>query len=312
MFFRMIILHVSNSIQYDPGHIFGHGGIGGCDHGHVGYDTNGNFGAIMEHHNGVPTHGGDIGKNKLVFMNDVIHHGEGGVFVSTGNGNDTVPPTLSINNIHNKIGDAMNDAHNASIAGKEAAKRAELLNASIADERAKQKEEEVARLKELDDAAAKQEHVRPEALGKTSIPVATFTLESFPLFHHVRALLAKIKAIQDTEQKAIDAQSTITRLDDITDIVRLQDVSLVNPKEYDDFLTAGNARRLLMHIPVGRPGGNFYISNSSIANDDHTHDIPMRQDIFEDGHAHFHDHGMPTDTDLQRGGLTVGNNKKHQ
>lgn len=300
-------LYIKQSIQTDPGHIFGQGGLGGCDHGHRGYDTNGNFGPVFEHHNGAATHAGDIGKNQLVFMNDVIHHGEGGVFVSKGP--STIPPTLSIDNIHNKIGDAMNDAHNASIAGKEAAKRAELLNASIADERAKQKEEEIARLKELDDAAAKQEHVRPEVLGKTSIPVATFTLESFPLFHHVRGLLARVKAIQDTEQKAIDAQSTITRLDDITDVVRLQDVSLVNPKEYDDFLTAGNARSLLMHIPVDEPNGNFYVSNSSGAKGDHLHDVPMRENKFPDGHAHFHDHGLPTDNDLQRGGSSVGTNR---
>lgn len=310
MFFLNLIIYVRFSIQLDPGHIFGQGGIGGCDHGHKGYDTNGNFGPVMEHHNGVPTHAGDIGKNHMVFMNDVIHHGEGGVFVNTGD--ELVPPTLTIDSIHNKIGDAMNDAHNASIAGKEAAKRAELLDASIADEKAKQKEEEIARLKELDDAAAKQEHVRPEVLGKTSIPVATFTLESFPLFHHVRGLLAKVKAIQDTEQKAIDAQSTITRLDDITDLVRLQDVSLVNPKQYDDFLTAGDARSLLMNIPVGEPGGKFYVSNSTPSQDQHNHDVPMRENVFADGHAHFHDHGLPTDSDLQKGGATVGRNRFHR
>lgn len=307
MFFYVLFSYTAgvHDTAHDAGHVFGPSGAAHGDGGHLGYDTHGHFGELMAHHNGAATHEGDIGKNNILFANDIIHHGDGGVYVSSGD-NSSVPNTLSLDDIHHRMSDAMADAHNASIAGKEAARKAEMLKASIAAERAKQKEEELATLKELDDAAAKQEHLRPEVLGKKTIPVATFTQESFPLFHHVRQLLAKIKAIQDTEQKAIQAQATITRLDDITDEIRLQDVGLENPHAYQNFLAAGNANDFMFHVPVVDPAGDFYISNASTHSNVGTHDVPMKEKTYPDGHSHFVDHGDVTDADLGQGGASVG------
>ncbi|KAM0675616.1 hypothetical protein GVAV_000984 [Gurleya vavrai] len=290
----------------DHGHIFRHGGASNGDSGHPGHDVHGGLGGVYNHLNGHGTHNGDSGKNGILFTDDVVHHGNGGVFVSVGNTNATLPNTMSVDDIHNKMNDVIEDAHNASIANKEAERKAELLRASIAAERAKQKQEELALLKELDDQASKEENVRPEVLGKVSIPIATFTQESFPLFHHVRDLLGKIKTIQATEAKAIQAQEMITRLDDITDQVRLQDVSLENPNAYHNFMAAGKTNGLLFHIPVVDQGGSFYISNSSTDNANATHDIPMREHSFVDGHSHFVNHGNCASGDLGAGGRTVG------
>ncbi|EJW04919.1 hypothetical protein EDEG_00939 [Edhazardia aedis USNM 41457] len=290
----------------DDGHIFGHGGKSHGDHGHDGYDKDGKFGHPMGHHNGYGTHGGDSGKNNLLFTNDVIHHGNGNVYANLDEKPNKLPNTLSVDDIHDKMNDAMNDAHNASIAGKEAERNAELLRASIAAERTRQKNEQIAQLKALDDEAARKEAERPEVLGKKTIPVATFTQESFPLYHHVRDLMAKIKGIQQAEMRVIQAQKTITRLDDITDLVRLNDVAVENPHAYHEFLNAGQARDKSLYIPVLDTGGKFYVSGSSSAHNLGTHDIPLKDKMFADGHSHFSDHGNMTDTDLERGGKAVG------
>ncbi|KAM0688128.1 hypothetical protein COBT_000618 [Conglomerata obtusa] len=285
--------------------IFRHGGGISRDSGDPSLHNHGLDG-VSNHLTGSGTHAGDIGKNNILFTNDIMHHGNGGVFVSLGNSKATLPNTLSIDDIHNKMSDVVEDAHNASIANKEAIRRAELLRASIAEERAKQKQEELAMLKQLDLQAAKEENLRPEVLGKMSIPVATFTQESFPLFHHVRDLLGKIRAIQATESKAIQAQETITRLDDITDQVRLQDVSLENPSAYHNFMAAGKTDGLLFHVPVVDHGGAFYISSTSGDQNLATHDVPMTSHTFADGHSHFVDHGNCASGDQGAGGKTVG------
>ncbi|KAM0677895.1 hypothetical protein BDAP_001574 [Binucleata daphniae] len=288
------------------GDVFGHGGAASNHGGNPGYDTHGGFGEPFAHLNGHGTHVGDSGKNGILFTNDILHHGEGGVFVSMGGTQTRMPNTLSIDDIHNKMNDVVEDAHNASIANKEATRRAELLRASIAQERAKQKQEELAILKNLDDQAAKEEHLRPEVLGKKTIPVAAFTQESFPLFHHVRDLLGKIQAIRATEQKAIEAQETITRLDDITDQVRLQDVSLENPHAYHNFMLAGKTNGLLFDVPVVDKMGSFYISPTSGDINENVHDLAMKEHVFPDGHAHLVNHGDVVSGDQGAGGATVG------
>lgn len=260
-----------------------------------GYDTEGSFGPGFEHHNAHHTSPADTGKQHVLFTDDILHHSDGGVYINMGDEHPYgIPNTLSVNDIHHRMNDAIADAHNASIAGKEAARKAEMIRASIAAERAHQKEEEVAMLKELDDEAVKKELDHPEVLGKVTIPVATFTQESFPLFHHVRALLAKIRAIQNTEQNAIKAQQTITRLDDITDQMKLQDVGVQNPAAYHSFMAAGGANNFLLDVPVVDHSGAFYISNSSADGNGRDHCVPLRENVYADGHSHYKNHGDVT------------------
>lgn len=265
----------------------------------LGYDTKGCFGLTFADHSGHHLSSGDTGKNNILFTKDILHHGDGGVFVNLGGVHSNgVPNTLSIDDIHHRMNDAIADEHSASIAGKEAARKAEILRASIAAERAKQKSEEVAMLKQLDDESVRKELGHQEVLAKKTIPVATFTQESFPLFHHVRALLAKIRAIQNTEENAIKAQETITRLDDITDQMKLQDVGLENPHAYHDFMVAGNAKNFLMDVPVVDHNGAFYISNTSADTNGGSHDALLREHLYADGHSHYRDHGDVTNGKL--------------
>jgi hypothetical protein len=292
----IVVYYGCMSYCEDPGQIFGHGGVSHGDNGHLGYSVDGHFGGVFSHHNGVGTHAGDTGKNGILFTNDVVHHGDGGIFISKGGASahgDGAIDAMSIDDIHHKMNDAEEDAHNASIAGKEAERRAELLRASIARERAAQKQEEIENLKVLDDEAAKKEHERPEVLGKMTVPVVNFTEESIPLFHHVRELLARIKAIQETEQKNIQAQELITRLDDITDQLKLQDVALENPSVYREFMRAGKVGEMMFHVPVSDQGGMFYVSSYGAGGHD-SHTLPMKEHQYGDGHSHWVDHGDHT------------------
>ncbi|KAK1347479.1 hypothetical protein CWI38_0019p0080 [Hamiltosporidium tvaerminnensis] len=278
----------------DFGHYFGHGGISHGDSGHYGYDIHGGMGGVFANHRGKNMHKGDSGLNGILFTRDVVHHGDGSIFVSMNEGTGGpivgVPESgLTLDQIHEGINRAINNAHDASIAKKDAEKRAEELKASIAQEQAEQQAEEAARLKELDDKAAMIEHEKPEVLGKRTIPIVNFTEESIPLMHHMRELSKRIDDIRETEAQNILAQQMITRLDDMTDAVPKRNVISDNPDFYKEFEDAGNVDNFKFHVPVTDNRGSFYIKSDETG--DHSHSVPMRSHKSPDGHSHWVDHG---------------------
>lgn len=282
-------LFYSKCNHIEGGEGAGHGGISHGDMGCPGYDVNGGMGGAFNHHRGPGVHSGDTGKNGIVFTKDVLHHNDGEIYVSEPVSGDFA----DLNDLHNKLMDRIKNLHDATIQRKEAEKEQARLEEEIANEKIKKAQEEVERLKQLDDQAAINEHKKPEVLGKQVIPVVNFTSENIPLIHHVRLIIKKLAAIQENEMKTIEAQKRIARLEDITD--RLDTGNFIyDTEEYKKFLDAASLGNPI-YFPVYDNGGKFYIGNSfedQDLNTDMAHD-PVSGGSFRspDGHSHFVDHG---------------------
>ncbi|EPR79971.1 hypothetical protein SLOPH_1709 [Spraguea lophii 42_110] len=250
----------------------------------------------MDNHHGevVPLHGGDTGLSGVILTRDVLHHPGKGIFVGM-KGKTPLPVAegMGLDDLHEKIADNKDAAHKASIARKIAEMKKHELDASIAAEMEQQKKEEMERLKNLDLQIAKSEHVKPETLGKHVIPVAVFTQESFPLIHHLRDVMKKIKSIQAAEYKAIESQEHIARLDDITDQLPPPNPILETPEFYQKFFNAANLPDAIpSHVPVFGTPGNFYIGNNPDQNA-HAEIAGPGTGEYEspEGHGHYVGHG---------------------
>ncbi|KAG0439894.1 hypothetical protein DMUE_2126 [Dictyocoela muelleri] len=295
----------------------GHGGVSHGDNGCPGYDTEGGMGGDYEHHRGPGTHSGDTGNNGIIFTKDVVHHPDGEIYVDMEN-----PPIdgMDIKQLHDQILDDIQSIHDATIARKLAEQEAAKLAAEIADEKIKKAKEDFSRLKQLDDQAAIEEHKNPEVLGKQVIPVANFTVESFPLNHHIRNAARRIAAIQAIQDNIIEAQRRITRLEDITDKLKTPEGVANDNEIYKQFLDAASLGEPF-YFPVASNNGTFYISphegdeeakanggyaeNDDLAKRDMAHD-PVSGGHYKspDGHTHFVDHGDTSGPN--RGGLGNG------
>lgn len=291
----------------------GHGGVSHGDNGCPGYDTEGGMGGDFEHHRGPGTHSGDTGKNGILFTKDIVHHPDGEIYVEIPGEN---PPIngLDIKELHDQILDDIKNIHNATIDRKEAEKKAARLEAEIADEKIKKAKEDFARLKQLDDEAAIEEHKNPEVLGKQVIPVANFTIESFPLNHHIRNAARRIAAIEAIQDNIIEAQKRITRLEDITDKLKTPEGVANDNEIYKQFLDAASLGDPF-YFPVSSRDGSFYISPHEGDTDEYLGGDKMSRDMAHDpvsgghykspdGHTHFVDHGDTTGPN--RGGLGNG------
>eukprot|EP00866_Antonospora_locustae_P001460 jgi/Antlo1/1460/2555 len=243
------------------------------------------------HDAGTGTHRGDTGKSNIMFAQDVVHHGDGGLYIGRG-GSEGADHPFGIDDIHNQMNKAKLDRYAASIAQKRAQLAAIRLKGDIAAELAKKKEEELAILAALDAKAKALEKEKPEVLGKKAIPVVNFTEESNPLKHHVRMLNAKIRAINETERKNIEAQRQLTRLDDITDKFKFNNIMVENPKLYSRFLAAGAVQDYMLDVPVADTNGIFYIKphsgSGSHAGLKHLRDSKQ----YLNNHTHFQNHGI--------------------
>ncbi|ELQ76914.1 hypothetical protein THOM_0110 [Trachipleistophora hominis] len=267
----------------------------GFTHGDVPdglYDVNGNMGGAYYNHQGLGTHSGDIGVNGILFTADALHHGgDGEIFVSGPAADQENLVGMGLDQLHQKMASDIAVMHNANIESKKKQMEAAMLEAQIAQEMAEAKEEEISRLKYLDDVAEINEHKDPEVLGKQVIPVATFTEETMPLRHHVRYLLNMIKSMQDTENANVEAQRKIARLDDITDKFKPYNAVFSDAQRYRAFQkAAGLDGYFPMHFPVTTINGNFYVSHSG--NETHDHDKVMNSPPAPDGHTHFSNHGL--------------------
>ncbi|KAL0265808.1 UNVERIFIED_CONTAM: hypothetical protein PYX00_011523 [Menopon gallinae] len=243
------------------------------------------------HDAGTGMHRGDTGKSNIMFAQDVVHHGDGGLYIGRGGAAGADHP-FGVDDIHNQMNKAKLDKYAASIAQKQAALAATKLKGDIAAEVARKKDEELAILATLDAKAQALEKEKPEVLGKKVIPVVNFTEESNPLKHHVRMLNAKIAAINETERKNIEAQRQLTRLDDITDKFKFNNMMVENPKLYSRFLAAGAIQDYMLDVPVADTNGMFYIKpysgSGSHAGLGHLRD----RKEYLDEHTHFQDHGI--------------------
>lgn len=249
-------------------------------------------------HRGIGNHQGDTGKAQMVFTADALHHGASGeIFISGSDDQAITDGALDLNQLHQRMADDVTAFHEANIIKKTKEKEIKTLEAEIAAEKSQQKQEEIARLKQLDSVAEINEHKSPEVLGKKVIPVVSFTQETLPLRHHIRYVLKMIDAVQQTENAAIDAQKQIARLDDITDKLAIDNLLFTDAKRYQAFKkAAGIEDTVPRDIPVTSINGEFYVAPGSF-NANHPEDFghpvldKMPNAPAPDGHLHFEDHG---------------------
>lgn len=273
---------------------------GGFTHGH-GADTmhnvNGDMGGAYFHHRGLGEHGGDTGINGILFTSDALHHGgDGQIFVSGPNEDQQNLSGMGLDQLHQKMAGDIAAMHEANIKRKQKQREAALLESQIAQEIVEAKEEEISRLKHLDDVVGINEHKSPEVLGKKVIPVATFTEETMPLRHHVRYLLGMIGAMQATENANIEAQRKVAKLDDITDQFRPFNAVINDENRYKAFQKAADLDKLMPEsIPVTSINGDFYVTPSHEGEVHHHDDDHLVPAPAPDGHTHFSDHGLEAD-----------------
>ncbi|KCZ73947.1 hypothetical protein H311_05092, partial [Anncaliia algerae PRA109] len=136
------------------------------------------------HSSGMGSHRGDEGAGNIMVARDVVHHGDGSVFVQEkGKGKGPIP-TMNVEDIHNAINKAIMDAHGDEIARKNMQLKENQLQKALADEKARARADQINMLKDLDRQATALEQQKPEVLGKKAIPVVNFTEDTYPLRHH--------------------------------------------------------------------------------------------------------------------------------
>lgn len=240
---------------------------------------------------GTGTHRGDVGTSNVMFAQDVVHHGDGGIYVGRSDPRGGNHP-FSVDDIHNQMKKTVIDKYDAAIAHKNAQLEANRIKQDIVLQTARKKAAELEILKSLDQQARVLEKENPEVLGKKAIPVVNFTQESNPLRHHVRMLNQRIEAIKDFEKKNIEAQRQLTKLDDISDKFRFNNSMVTNPKMYSRFLAAGAAQKYLLDIPVVDGNGSFYIvPRTGTGGGSHDGEYVEDTKNYMNDHTHFQNHG---------------------
>ena len=241
------------------------------------------------------THAGDVG-GQIFYGQDVLHHGGGGAYIFDSKHARPGGPggsPLSIEDIHNKMRDALIGGNAARIKAEKAKLDESRAQARIASEQAKQMADTLKILKELDKEAMHMEK-HPEVLAKKVIPVVKFTAESNPLKHHLRYLHNLIKAIQEQENRYAKSQEELTKLYDVTSLFDFGSIVQRHPNLYRDFLKAGKVPGYALDVPVINPeSGSFYISPTSGAADSHG-GFGFGMDNIQKssaGHPHVEHHG---------------------
>lgn len=246
------------------------------------------------HSSGVGSHRGDAGASNVLVARDVVHHGDGSIYVQKAG--DSALGTNALNamdsqGIHNAINKAKLDQHAANLAKKALELKQRELEKEIANEKIQARNEQIKMLQDLDKQAAILEQQKPEVLGKKAIPVVNFTEDSYPLRHHIKMLNQKMKAIKEAENRSIKAQAALTKLDDITDKFKFDNARVASPKILNNFLQVGGVKPLELDIPVLGNQGSFYIKGNA-GHGSHSEGTHIGDNYVEgDDHMHYNDHG---------------------
>ncbi|RVD92994.1 hypothetical protein TUBRATIS_004850 [Tubulinosema ratisbonensis] len=275
---------------------FGNTNFGSLGSGYRNFEGYNPSGADLEngvHASGVGSHRGDAGASNVLVARDVVHHGDGSIYVQRAgdsNGMNGVG-TMDPQGIHNAINKAKLDQHAANLAKKALELKQKELEKEIANEKIQARNDQIKLLQDLDKQAAILEQQKPEVLGKKAIPVVNFTEDSYPLRHHIKMINQKMKAIKEAEARTIKAQAELTKLDDITDKFKFDNARVASPKILNNFLQVGGVKPLELDIPVLGSQGSFYIKGNA-GHGSHSQGNHVGDNIIEgDDHAHYNDHG---------------------
>lgn len=228
----------------------------------------------------------------IVFTNDALHNGPGGILVSVPRPMDQVigKPTEA------ELGAELEAAALAEKRAKIAATEQERRLAAIDHDLELQKVHELEHQRRILEKAQTEANIlrntKPQIVAKKTIPVVVFAPENVPFRHHIKIMLNELQGIRQRELKFIRSAQKMTQLDDVADSVIAAHPPGTPPARYDKLIHLAGAGDVEYEIPVNPSNGSFFIASHNprekiVSRELKQHNMHTTSHVGATGETHF-------------------------